>query len=157
MRILVISDSHGRARTVEEIIRMQPDAKHIFFLGDVTRDVEDLVYEFNDRQFHIVSGNCDYFSDYPNTDIADIAGIKILFTHGHSYGVKGGTGGLLSAARQRNCTIALYGHTHISKTEYADGVYLVNPGSCACSRSGANSYAVIDIEKGGIMPIIIEV
>ena len=154
MRLLVISDSHKRGDLVDKIISREKEAKHIFFLGDIVSDIEDFVYEYTDRVFHIVSGNCDYFSEYPATDMADIGDIRVLFTHGHTYNVKYTTATLADAARSRGCKIALYGHTHISNIEYADGLYLVNPGTISGSRSGQCSYAVIDIEQGGIMPII---
>lgn len=154
MRLLVISDSHKRGDLVDKIISRENEAKHIFFLGDIVSDIEDFVYEYTDRVFHIVSGNCDFFSEYPATDMADIGDIRVLFTHGHTYNVKYTTATLADAARSRGCKIALYGHTHISNIEYADGLYIVNPGSISGSRSGQCSYAVIDIEQNGIMPII---
>lgn len=157
MRILVISDSHRKGAVVDRIIRSQPEAKHIFFLGDVVGDIEDFTYEYTDRFFHIVSGNCDAFSHYPYSDIAKVGDINIFYTHGHTFGVKGGTEHLKSAARQRECSIALYGHTHISHISYDDGLYVVNPGSASMSREGGNSYAVIDITEQGIMPIIIKI
>lgn len=154
MRLLVISDSHKRGDLVDKIISRENEAKHIFFLGDIVSDIEDFVYEYTDRVFHIVSGNCDFFSEYPATDMADIGDIRVFFTHGHTYNVKYTTATLADAARSRGCKIALYGHTHISNIEYADGLYIVNPGTLSGARSGQCSYAVIDIEQNGIMPII---
>ena len=156
MRILVISDSHGNSYVIDKIISAHRDVKDIFFLGDKTNDIEDFIYMYNDKNFHIVSGNCDFASNYPNTDICTVENKRILFTHGNIFGVKSGTGGIIRAAKERNCDIALFGHTHVPKTEYADGIYIVNPGSCSHSRDGANSYAVIDIVNGGIMPIIVK-
>lgn len=156
MRIVVISDSHKNYRIVEKIIKEQSNAKHIFFLGDNVADIEDFAFEYTDRTFHIVSGNCDFFSTYPVCDLAKIGDTSILFSHGHTFGVKGSTSHILSAATARNCKIALFGHTHIPHISYENGVYIVNPGSCSVSRQGPNTYAVIDIEKNGIMPIIME-
>ena len=42
MRITVISDSHKSERTVRGILADREDSKHIFFLGDVTPDIEDM-------------------------------------------------------------------------------------------------------------------
>lgn len=157
MRILIISDSHGKGHIVDKIIKDQSSAKHIFFLGDVVRDIEDLTYEYTDRTFHIVSGNCDYNSFYPVSDIAKIGDTGIFYTHGHPFSVKSSTERLAQAARERSCKIALYGHTHVSHISYENGVYIVNPGSVSRPRDGtAPSYAVIDIEENGIMPIIIK-
>lgn len=154
MRLLVISDSHKRGDIVDRIIRREKDARHIFFLGDLTLDIDDLQYEYTDKVFHIVSGNCDFFSQYPAVDLADVGGIKIIYTHGHTMSVKHSTAVLAAAARERGCKIALYGHTHIPSIKYEDGLHIVNPGSVSQSREGACSYAVIDIEESGIMPII---
>jgi putative phosphoesterase len=157
MRIVVISDSHKRSDIVEKILYAQNEAKTVFFLGDNAGDIEDLQYLFPEKQFYILSGNCDYFSTYPSSSIATVCGKKIFYTHGHTLSVKYGTENLLKSAKQSGCDIALYGHTHISNILYEDGVYTVNPGSCSQSRSGRASYAVIDIEQNGIMPIIVEI
>lgn len=157
MRIVVISDSHRRNGNVKKILDAQQNARHVFFLGDVTGDIEELIKFYPDKIFHIVSGNCDIFSVYPAADIAEVGGHRIFFTHGHTLGVKYGTERLIAAARAAGCDIALYGHTHVSKTLYENGMYVVNPGSCTEPREGGKSYAVIDIEKSGIMPIIINI
>ncbi len=157
MRIVVISDSHKRSDIIEKILYAQPDAKAVFFLGDNAGDIEDFQYIFPDKQFYILSGNCDYFSTYPSSNIATVFGKKIFYTHGHTLSVKHGTENLLKSAKQSGCDIALYGHTHISNILYEDGIYIVNPGSCSQAREGKQSYAVIDIESNGIMPIIVEI
>lgn len=157
MRIVVISDSHKRTDIIEKILNDQPEATDVFFLGDNSADIEDYQFIFPNKRFHILSGNCDYFSNYPSSGMANVAGKKIFYTHGHTLSVKSGLGSLLKTARQNGCQIALYGHTHISNTLYEDGIYVVNPGSCSRPREGSASYAVIDIEENGIMPIIIKV
>lgn len=157
MRIVVISDSHGRTGAIDKVLFSQPEAKHVFFLGDNVRDIEDFEFLYPDKSFYTVAGNCDYNVFLPTTGIKEIEGVKIFYTHGHTFGVKSTTAHLLKTAKQNECKIALYGHTHIADTVYEDGVYLVNPGSVSHPRSGSPSYAVIDIEKGGIMPIIINI
>ena len=157
MRITVISDSHRNERTVRGILADREDSKHIFFLGDITADIEDMNLEFPDKNFYIVSGNCDFCSSYPSSDIETVGGKKIFYTHGHTLGVKHGTERLLDTAKSLNCEIALFGHTHTSQILYEDGIYLVNPGSCSQPRDSHKSYAIIDIEKNGIMPIIINI
>lgn len=156
MRIVVISDSHKNTKVIDTIISSQPDAKHIFFLGDNVADIEDFLFLYPDKTFHIVSGNCDYMSTVPCVNIEILEGVKILYTHGHTYSVKYGTQRLFYAAKENGYNIVLYGHTHTSNILYEDGIYLVNPGSCSQPRNSKASYAVIDITKSGIMPIIIE-
>ncbi len=157
MRIVVISDSHKRSDIVEKILYNQPEARAVFFLGDCANDIEDMQYIFPDKSFYILSGNCDYFSTYPSSNMALVAGKKIFYTHGHTLSVKYGVENLLKTAKQNGCDIALYGHTHISNILYEDSVYIVNPGSCSQPRDSKASYAVIDIEKNGIMPIVVEI
>ena len=155
MRILVISDSHRNTRAIEKIISAQKEASHVFFLGDNEADIEDFDLLYPEKSFHTVAGNCDYCAISPTVGIENINGVKILYTHGHTFGIKGGYGNILQAAKQNGCNIVLCGHTHTAVTLYEDGVYLVNPGSCSSPRDGAPSYAVIDITDKGIMPIII--
>ena len=157
MRVVVISDSHGHGSVVDKIIRKEKDASVVIFLGDVTSDIEDFSYEYTDKKFFIVSGNCDLFSDFPYSRVEEIGGVNVFMTHGHNLGVKADLSGLVSTAKQLGCKIALYGHTHIPNIVYEDEVYVVNPGSCARSRDGGNSYAVIDIRENGILPSIIRI
>ena len=157
MRILVISDSHRNGRVIEKILYAQPTASHVFFLGDIASDIEDFEYIFPEKRFHILSGNCDYFSTVQTVGVEIIEGVKILYTHGHTFGVKYGVERLKEAAKQNASQIVLYGHTHIPKILYEDGLYIVNPGSCSSPREGIYpTYAVIDITDKGIMPVIIK-
>lgn len=155
MRILVFSDTHGVSFNMKKFIDKHNDVNHIFFLGDLVKDIEQIKENYKFKNFYIVSGNCDSFSFHKNTDIAIINGVKILFTHGHMFGVKAGLTNLKDAAKQRGCSLALFGHTHRSVTIYDDGVYLVNPGSLTRSREGKNSYAIIDVLPNGIVTSII--
>lgn len=155
MRILILSDSHGRPSRLEEAIEAQPTARHIFFLGDGARDIEKVMELYPDRCFHIVSGNCDFTSLYPIEDICDIEGVRIFFCHGHSLAVKSSREHILGKAVKIGAKIALYGHTHLPLVEYRDETHLVCPGSVSRGRDGGASYAVVDIQKNGIMPIIV--
>ncbi len=154
MRIVVISDSHKNTYIIDKILSRENEALHIFFLGDNIADIEDFEILYPDKKFHAVSGNCDYGSNVPYVNIENIENRKILYTHGHTYGVKYGKERLKEAAYQNAYDIVLYGHTHVSEILYEDGVYFVNPGSCSRPRESRASYAVIDITDNGIMPII---
>ena len=158
MRIVVISDSHRRSGVIDKILGAQTEARHIFFLGDNVSDMEDFEILYPDKIFHIVSGNCDGFSFYPNVGLEILEGKRIMYTHGHTYSVKYGITKLKEAAVNNQYDIVLYGHTHISSILYENEVYYVNPGSVSSPRDGSKaSYAVIDITDKGIMPNIIKV
>lgn len=155
LRILVFSDSHGNVSALRRALAAQPQASHVFFLGDCLRDIEALEDEFRDKIFHKVSGNCDFGALSPSTAMENLNGTLIFYSHGHPYYVKQSTVPFLQAAEKRGAKIALFGHTHSSLIKYENGVYLVNPGSVSMPREGRPSYAVIDIEENGIMPIIV--
>jgi putative phosphoesterase len=157
MRIVVISDSHKRTGVIDKILSSQTEAKHVFFLGDNIDDIEDFEYLYPDKIFHSVCGNCDYSSLAPSVGLEFIEGKRIFYTHGHLHSVKYGLTRLIETAKNNQYDIVLYGHTHIAKILYEEGIYIVNPGSCSKAREGRPSYAVIDITRQGIMPIIIEV
>lgn len=153
MRIIVISDSHGRKKAVEDILYLHEKVQHVIFLGDGLRDLEDMEYIFPERTFYKVAGNCDWLSDENTSGMIELAGKRIFYTHGHIYGVKSGIGPFKNVARQHGADIALYGHTHQPYTEYDDGLYVINPGSASPAGDGKVCYGIIDIEKGGIITI----
>ena len=154
MKILVLSDTHGNIKKTLSVLSFHSDIKEVFFLGDNTSDIDAVKEQFKDKNFHVVSGNCDIASPYKSTDIATINNRRIFFTHGHKYGVKYTLENLKETARENNCTLALFGHTHCSLSAYDDGLYIVNPGSLSFPRDSFPSYAVIDIVDKGIMPNI---
>ncbi len=154
MRLLVLSDMHGRRHRFEEAVLSQPEAKDILFLGDGAESAGELAAFFPDRTFHIVSGNCDFSSNYPTTKQLSFGGVRLLATHGHTFSVKSGTERLLAAAEGIGAQIACYGHTHIPNISYQNGIYFICPGSL-CGSGGSAGYAVIDITDVGIMPILI--
>lgn len=88
MKILVMSDMHGRVSNFEKAIENHPDARNIIFLGDGLTKAEDISFCYEDRIFHMVPGNCDGFDFLaPTTKFIELNGAKIMITHGHIYNV----------------------------------------------------------------------
>lgn len=156
MRILVMSDMHRRKSNFEKVMERHSDIDEIFFLGDGVDDAEEISSFFGGKRFTLISGNCDFSSKYPSTVIREICGVKIIATHGHTYSVKNGTENLLNAAIQNGAALAIYGHTHIQKAEYIDGVHIVCPGALG-GGDGGPGYAIIDITERGIVPNLLRV
>lgn len=154
MRVLVFSDSHGSNYNLRKVLD-KASADYLIFLGDGLREVRNLMESYPKIKFLSVKGNCDFDPDALENDLVTIDGIRILFTHGHNFGVKYGTERLVETARKINADVVLYGHTHVAEKTYLDGLYIINPGSCSRSRDGSNSYAALDIERGQILPSII--
>lgn len=152
MRLVVFSDTHGNFRAAHDIVERNQDVYTFIFLGDGEREIDKLRIVYPEKMILNVAGNCDYNSFTPNSDLYNAGKVKVLFTHGHRFGVKYGTDELLAKAKEVGAQIALFGHTHERFYKYADGVHLLNPGSASCPRDGHSpSYAFIDITPSGIM------
>ncbi len=152
MRIIVYSDTHGSFSAHEKIINRNQDAYAFIFLGDGERELDKIRMLYPDKKIVNVAGNCDYASMAPSTDIFMAKGVKILFTHGHGYGVKYSLDRLFYKAKEIDAKIALFGHTHCRHYSYEDGVHILNPGSASSPRDGSRAgYAFIDITDHGIM------
>ena len=151
MRILVMSDAHGAVAPVVEAIEAQPDARHIIYLGDGERQLDFLPEQYPEREFTFVRGNNDFGSVSPEECLLELGGMRIFAVHGHQYGVGAGVESLFQAARRLGAQIVLSGHTHVAKTEYRDGITLLNPGSIARPRAGGASYGVLDITPAGVV------
>ncbi len=159
MRIVVISDTHGRREAVREVIERQGAYDALLFLGDGLRDIDE-----GTAGLVAVRGNCDGFfvgTDAPVEQLLTLDGVRIFMTHGHAYSVKSGTERLLSHAHALGADIAIFGHTHIPLERYVpagtvlpDGTlteratYLFNPGSLGAPSDGKPSFGVIEIRGG---------
>lgn len=148
MRILVLSDAHGRLSYILDAIEAEPTAQYVYYLGDGIAQLEEAAQLHPEKTYITVTGNCDFSSKYPQRDIRELGGKRIFATHGYIEHVKDGLYDLRIDANDEHCTIVLYGHTHEPKSEYVAGLYLFNPGSI---RDG--NYGVIDIIGKDVMCI----
>lgn len=158
MRILVFSDTHGSRTQMQQAVLDQPAAEVIIHLGDGEREAELLSRKFPEKAFLRVRGNCDFGSslrDWGEYAVGDekLGQVKIFYTHGHLYGVKGGLYRVKEEARDRGARILLYGHTHEAYEDYEDGLYILNPGSASGYLA---SYGTVDITPQGIVTNIIK-
>lgn len=153
MRILVMSDTHGDSKSLRQAILSQPKAEAVIHLGDSQGEVEQARLAFPEKTFLMVRGNCDWGSSLPVTGEFDAEGHKIFYTHGHLYGVKSGDYNIISAAREKKAEILLYGHTHLAREDYEDGLYIMNPGRLS---GWEPTYGILDITPQGIVVNVIK-
>ena len=152
MKVLIVSDTHGRDYGLEDAIEKEMPFDMLVHCGDV-EGTEFYIEAMAGCPCCIVAGNNDFFSDLPREDEFKIAGKKVFVTHGHYYGIYGGTDGVIQAAKSRGCEIVLYGHTHLPEIKEENGILAVNPGSLTLPRQdgGKKSYAVMTTDgRGGI-------
>ena len=136
MKILVFSDSHGRAKNIVEALKIHGGVcDFAVFLGDGLKDIDYVREKFPSVPFVTVKGNCDMLLSNTERDecVLDLDGIRVLITHGHKYHVKFGCGTLLYRAQELEVDAVFFGHTHtpLDEIQYVGDkrIHLFNPGS----------------------------
>ncbi|WP_028987769.1 metallophosphoesterase family protein [Thermicanus aegyptius] len=124
MKVLVMSDTHGLLREVEEIIQfIHPD--RVLHCGDSEMDPKISPF----KEMIMVRGNMDYASDLPLARTLRWKGLKVTITHGHRYHVKESLHSLQDLAEETGAKIILFGHSHFPLCREIRGVLYINPGS----------------------------
>ena len=151
MRIVVMSDSHGRIERIKKVIEEQPKAELFIFLGDGTRDLHAAMRGVPKEDW-CVCGNCDFGSSDEYQLISYVKDIQFYCTHGHQWNVKHSLEELIQEAKKKEVKVLLYGHTHEAYYEYRDGIHIFNPGSLGSPRGPFYpTYGVIDIQGKNIV------
>ncbi|MBR5224913.1 MAG: metallophosphoesterase [Clostridia bacterium] len=149
-RVGVFSDSHGDQKALYDLMEKMGYLDAVCFLGDVSKDamfLSDLCSGMPQQPaFYGVRGNNDLASMLPDSMIADLGGVRAYLTHGH---LCAGPLALAYRALENECSVALFGHTHIPFYSYEQGVLLLNPGSAGnYCRGGAARASVLEITGG---------
>lgn len=153
MLIGVISDTHRNISSIELLGDKIKVMDMLIHLGDNVDDISIIKKHYKGKIIN-VKGNCD-FSNTPIDRVEDIGGKVVFLTHGHRYSVKDNLYKLKSKALETGAHIVLYGHTHIAKIDFNDGIWYINPGSASQPRDGARSFAIINIDGDVIEPSLI--
>lgn len=150
MRILIVSDTHGKNENFETVIEREKIFDMVFHLGDLEGG-EVFLSGVAKCPVEFVQGNNDFFSRLPKEREITIGNHNILLTHGHYYYVSVGMQELRRAAKQRDFDIVFYGHTHRPVILHEEGYYIVNPGSLSYPRQEGKkcSYCVMEIDETG--------
>lgn len=142
---LILSDSHGNRTAIKKIAPLCAENDFIVHLGDGAGDIREIMREFPEKVYS-VRGNCDGF-DGQDECVIEAEGLSILCCHGHKYGVKSGLFKLVARAKELDCEIALYGHTHRAIIEEIDGVLCINPGAAGAYYEASYCYLVLHNKK----------
>lgn len=150
MRILIISDSHGKNDDVKAVIEQVGPIDGLIHLGDIERGPE-YIQSLVKCPTYMVAGNNDYDLVLPPEQIIEIEHYKILLTHGHRYYVNGGLEHLRQHAIASGVQIAMYGHTHVPHRETKDGLTILNPGSISYPRQEGRqrTFAIMEFDQNG--------
>ena len=152
--LLVISDTHGNRTGVEKLLPLFLENDYAVFLGDGFSDFKGIFNEMPNKSY-FCRGNGDFFSALPEEGVLEVEGARIFYCHGHRYGVKGGLSSLAYRAKELDCSVALYGHTHIPKITEMGGVTLVNPGSLRFNLGEGGSYAYLVVHGEKVTAVLV--
>ncbi len=150
MRVLIVSDTHGRHAAFDRALEETGEIDVFIHLGDVEGG-EEYINAVVDCEKHMVRGNNDFFSDLPREEEFYVGNYKIFITHGHAYYVSLDPEHILEEGRSRNADIIMFGHTHKPYLYQKDGITLLNPGSLAFPRQEGRkgSYMIMDLDQEG--------
>lgn len=148
MKIMVISDTHGRDENFDRVMEIEGRPDMLIHLGDMEGS-EKYIESLAGCKCEMVSGNNDYFSDLPIEKDIYAGNHKIFITHGHYYNVSVEMSTILKEGMERGADIVMFGHIHRPVYEKEDGVILLNPGSLSLPRQIGRepSYAIININE----------
>ena len=145
MKILVISDTHGKIDRALEIYNKLDDIDLVVHLGDLWHDAKRLK-ELLPVSLLAVKGNMDGAFSREEYHILDTEFGKIFLSHGHMENVKQGLDNIMYKAESLQCKAVFFGHTHIPMFHQVEGLYLLNPGSLTLPVGGRKgSYAVVTV------------
>ena len=150
MRLLVVSDTHGRTKNLKKVYLKQPKVDVFIHLGDGLDDIDSIDDVYSNCSFLKVKGNVDFSSSEPLEKLLVVEDKRIFVTHGHKYGVKRGYDNILFAAKEQEADVVLFGHTHYAYTSYTDCMHILNPGSLEMPRYNTPQFGIIDIIDGQI-------
>ncbi|PWK15839.1 metallophosphoesterase family protein [Tumebacillus permanentifrigoris] len=143
LRVLVISDTHGRTDRVQQVVRQVGRYDVMMHAGDHAGDVLD-----HYPRAVAVCGNCDDPASAATEQELDLLGLKALLVHGHTLNVKTTALPLYYRAAERNAQLVVFGHTHTPTLSVEDDRVLLNPGSLSYPRGyTVCTYCVLDLTR----------
>ncbi len=154
MRLLIISDTHGRCETVDAILAKEEGIDRLIHCGDICGDEEHIRARFA-GPCTIVAGNNDIFTDLPKEVIGEWGGHRFFVAHGHRQQIYFGLENLYFRALQEKCDVVLFGHTHEPVSFQEKGIWFVNPGSLTYPRQSGHkkTYAIMEIADDGAITV----
>src|SRR5262245_31880493 len=161
MRIGVLSDSHGRYRTVARALELLRGrgVTTLLHCGDI--DDAFTVGLFRGLDAHFVFGNCDTDRDELRRAMREagvtlhepwghleLAGRKLVFLHGDDERLMRD---LLSSGA---FDYLFHGHTHQPRDEQVGPTRVINPG--ALHRANPKRFVVLDLDSGELEAVEVE-
>ena len=109
MKILIVSDTHGRDTALKHLLEQVKPIDMLVHCGDVEGS-EDYIRSLAQCPVHMVAGNNDFFCDLPKEEEFLIGKYRVLLTHGHYYYITMGAQMIKEDAAARGFDIVMFGH-----------------------------------------------
>ena len=150
MKILIVSDTHGKDTNLEKVLEIEKPIDMLIHLGDIEGS-EEYIEVIAECPCEMVAGNNDFFSSLPRELETEIDGYRALLTHGHYYYVSLGTETLMAEGVSREKDIVMFGHTHRPYLEINDNLVILNPGSLSYPRQDGkkSTYIIMETDENG--------
>lgn len=153
MRVLIVSDSHGRNENVkkalEKAVSTVGKVDLMVHLGDVGNNYQE-IERMTGVPTYMVAGNNDYGGFLRDTIVFHIGKHKVFACHGHRMGVHRDLSVLRYHALSNECDIAMFGHTHVPVIDEGD-VTIINPGSLTYPRQFGHkkTFIIMELDEEG--------
>ena len=150
MRVLIVSDTHGRHGGLDRALQEAGNIDMLIHLGDVEGG-ETYIDAVADCEKHIIRGNNDFFSELPREEEFYIGSHKVFITHGHAYYVSLDPEYIREEGKARGAEIVMFGHKHRPFFEDDNGIIVLNPGSLSFPRQEGRkgSYMILEMDEDG--------
>ncbi len=153
--IVIVSDTHGNKKVTEELATVLSECDIILHLGDTSEDGSKILAAYPEKT-HLFNGNCDGVKLGLDEEVLEVENVRIFATHGHLYSARYTLEKMAARAKELQCSVCLYGHTHKADERVVDGVAMCNPGTMqrrAVERS--YGYMVVTGDKAVFKPVFI--
>ncbi|HHV13516.1 MAG TPA: YfcE family phosphodiesterase [Clostridiales bacterium] len=150
MKVLIVSDTHGRNYNLLRTVERVSPIDLLIHLGDYDGG-EDYIMSVTPCRTEMVSGNNDFFNGLPKEKVIQIGKYTVLLTHGHRYGVYYTTQDIKREAAKYKANIVMFGHTHVPMIDLSEEVWAINPGSLGLPRQNNHipTFIIMDIDSEG--------
>ncbi len=150
MKILIVSDSHGRNGNLLAVLERTGPYDMLIHCGDVEGS-ERVIHEAAGCPVVMVQGNNDFFSSLPREQEIMIGRYRVWVTHGHHYNIAMNTETIKREARSREMDIVMCGHSHRPVIDRRSDITLINPGSISYPRQENRkpSYVIMELDREG--------
>lgn len=150
MKILIVSDTHGREHYLHKTLERVSPIDLLIHLGDCEGN-EEYIKSISSCPVEMVSGNNDFFNGLPKEKMIMIGKYYCMLTHGHRYGVNYSTYHIKEIALSNRADIIMFGHTHVPMIDLTGSVWAINPGSLALPRQNGRipTFIIMEIDSHG--------